>query len=491
VPLTIIDALRRSDLLGAVPSFRDLSSWSAWLTYLRALYGLDFVDGDLERYRKHTGRTDPPPREGFKESVVIVGRQAAKSRIAATVCAWEAIRAGRSGSEYAVVLAQDARASKRAIFAYLCEPFQAEGSRLAELVKAQTVETLTLTTGVTAAVYPTRAESVRGIRARVVAVDELAFVGSVGGRDEAREILTAIRPCLATTGGRLLILSSPGPQSGALFELYRGHYGVNASPVLVWQASAPEMNPTLPADYIARMEAEDPVAYRSEVLGEWKVGTAGLYDRATIESALVMGRAEIPPAAVPSVCRAYFDGSGGRVDRAALAIAFRRDTRVVVAALRAWSAPHNPASVVAEGAELVRSYGIRTVTGDAYGGGVVESLWAEQGIKYVRSKSSASDLWMDSLSAVLAGILEMPDTATTREAVEEFLTLERVATGERDRVQAPRTATHHCDASLAVAGVLSLFPRKREKRSFAFTTDALVPERKTGFVIPTWMDEAA
>ncbi len=29
------------------------------------------------------------------------------------------------------------------------------------------------------------------------------------------------------------------------------------------------MNPTLPADYLERMEADDPEAYRSEVLGEF------------------------------------------------------------------------------------------------------------------------------------------------------------------------------------------------------------------------------
>jgi hypothetical protein len=34
------------------------------------------------------------------------------------------------------------------------------------------------------------------------------------------------------------------------------------------------MNPTLPADYLARMEEDDPEACRSEVLGEFRAGIA-------------------------------------------------------------------------------------------------------------------------------------------------------------------------------------------------------------------------
>jgi hypothetical protein len=47
---------------------------------------------------------------------------------------------------------------------------------------------------------------------------------------------------------------------------------------LLWQASAPEMNPTLPADYLDRMRTDYPEAYRSEVLGEFRAGLTTLLD---------------------------------------------------------------------------------------------------------------------------------------------------------------------------------------------------------------------
>src|SRR5262249_13561187 len=102
---------------------------------------------------------------------------------------------------------------------------------------------------VTLAAYPCRPESIRGIRARVVICSELAFFRNSENMPNDLEMLRAIRPCLATTGGKLIILSSPYGESGALYELHRKYYAREQDHCLVWQASAPAMNPTLPSDY--------------------------------------------------------------------------------------------------------------------------------------------------------------------------------------------------------------------------------------------------
>ena len=78
------------------------------------------------------------------------------------------------------------------------------------------------------------------MRASVAVVDELAYFITSEGRPVDREMLRALRPTLSTTGGRLLILSSPYAQAGALWDLHRQHYGREDSATLVWQASAPE-----------------------------------------------------------------------------------------------------------------------------------------------------------------------------------------------------------------------------------------------------------
>ena len=63
--------------------------------------------------------------------------------------------------------------------------------------------------GVTLACYPCRPAAIRGLRARVIVCDELAFYRSSEGYPTDAEMLRAARPCLATTAGRLIVLSSP------------------------------------------------------------------------------------------------------------------------------------------------------------------------------------------------------------------------------------------------------------------------------------------
>jgi hypothetical protein len=143
---------------------------------------------------------------------------------------------------------------------------------------------------------PLKTAWIRGIRARVAVCDELAFFRSSENVPQDVEMLRALRPCLATTGGKLIVLSSPYAQSGALWELHRKHYGREDSPTLIWSASARAMNSTLPADYLQRMKDDDPEAYRSEVLGEFRAGISTFLDPEALEACVIPDRRELPPA---------------------------------------------------------------------------------------------------------------------------------------------------------------------------------------------------
>jgi hypothetical protein len=148
-------------------------------------------------------------------------------------------------------------------------------------------------------------------------------------------MLRAVRPCLAKTGGKLIVLSSRYSQSGALWDLRRRHFGRDDSTTLVWHAGAPAMNPTLPRDYLVRMEADDPEAYRSEVLGEFRAGISTFLDLESISACVVTGRRELAPVAGARYA-AHVDPSGGGKDAFTLAIAHRDHERVIVDCIRAW-----------------------------------------------------------------------------------------------------------------------------------------------------------
>jgi hypothetical protein len=92
--MTILEALSDPNLFGALPSFHDLKTWSAWRAFLAAVYGLPMAEAELEVFRAHTGRATPRPG-GYGEAVAIVGRQSGKSQVAAALATFEAIRAPR------------------------------------------------------------------------------------------------------------------------------------------------------------------------------------------------------------------------------------------------------------------------------------------------------------------------------------------------------------------------------------------------------------
>lgn len=88
--VTIREALADRQLFGVSAPFRDLSSWRRWLVFLRADYGLPMTEEDLAIFHEHTGRMTPLTG-GCPEAVV--GRQSGKTRIAATIAAFEAMTA--------------------------------------------------------------------------------------------------------------------------------------------------------------------------------------------------------------------------------------------------------------------------------------------------------------------------------------------------------------------------------------------------------------
>jgi hypothetical protein len=466
--VNILDALADPQILGASPALRDLTSWSAWLVFLRASYGLPLDAEGEALFRRCTGRTSyAPPPGGFSEIVGEVGRQAGKTRVGATLVAFEAALAPEvaPGEQlFALLLAQDHRAAVRVAFSYLRSIFEAS-PMLRKMIVSETADTLVLSNGVRVAAYPCRPAALRGLRARVAVLDELAFYRSSEMAPLDVETLRAVRPTLATTGGKLIILSSPYGQSGALWDLHRRHYGRDDSATLVWQASAPTMNPTLPADYLARMAEDDPDAYRSEVLGEFRAGIAQLLDPERIEACVAGGRPlELPP--VPSRSyRAFTDPSGGRADAFTVAIGHRDGERAIADCVRAWKAPFNPSGVVAEASDLLRDYGVTKVIGDRYAGEWPREAFRAHGLRYDLAALDRSALYLALLATINSERVELPeDPALLREL--RGLERRRGPSG-RDRVDHHVRGSHD-DRANAVAGLCHLLVGKREKPLVAF-----------------------
>ena len=461
--MTIIEALADRNLFGGLPAFKDLSTWRAWLVFLRAAYGLQLGADDCELFKRHTGRSGyHPPPGGWPEVACIVGRQSGKTRIAATVAAFEAATVAQEldGTElFGLLIAQDQRASVRTLFRYARAPFE-RVPMLQQLLANNTAEAIGLSNGCTIAAYPARPAAVRGLRARVVVLDELAFYRSSDNLPIDAEMLRAVRPCLATTGGKLFVLSSPYAQAGALYDLHRRHFGRDDSPVLVWQASAPEMNPTLSPNYLQRMAQDDPEAYRSEVLGEFRAGVATFLDADAIAASVDSGVRE--RSLEPGLSYVSFEdpASGSGADAWTKAIAHREGDRVVLDVLRSWLPPFNPSGVIAESAALSKTYGLHVTTGDRYAPGFVLEAFRAHGLKYAPSVQDRSALYLELLPLVNAGrvrLLDLPDLLRELRGLER-----RRGTAGRDRVD--HAPGQHDDRSNAAAGALVLAAGRDDAR---------------------------
>jgi hypothetical protein len=421
-------------------------TWAAWRAFVKAAYGLALSAEELELFRERTGRVFP--REGgYPEAAVVTGVQSGKSRAAAALAVHAALTGERGA--HALMVAQDHRAAMRALLRYSREPFEAIDAFRAEVTR-ETGDTLELRSGVSLSAYPCRPSAIRGLRASIVCVDELAFFTTTDGRPTDTEMLRAARGRVATTAGKVIILSSPYGQAGALWDLHRRHYGRDDSSTLVWQASAPQMNPTLGADYLERMREDDPEAYRSEVLGEFRAGVSTLLDPEAVGACVEEGVRERAPEAGAEYGGFADAASGTGKDSFAVGVAHLDGERVILDCVRAWPPPFSPAAVIAEAAGLLRGYGVRRVRGDRYAPGFVGEQFASHGLEYEFASLDKSGIYLDLLPRVNAGaVVLLDDEALLR----ELRGLERRrGTGGRDR--ADHRPGGHDDRANAAAGAL-------------------------------------
>ena len=67
--------------------FKKPETWSAWLAFLKAVFGLELSDAERVIFTQCTGRTDLPP-EGFTAAWLCVGRRGGKSLVLALIATY-------------------------------------------------------------------------------------------------------------------------------------------------------------------------------------------------------------------------------------------------------------------------------------------------------------------------------------------------------------------------------------------------------------------
>ena len=431
-------------------------SWDVWRVLLIAAVGEELSTKEREIFQQFTGRAREPGRR-VEEAEFLIGRRGGKDRAASVLATyfaalidWTTVLAkGERG--LVLCIGPDQRQAK--ITRDYVEGCFNSSKILSRLIINRTGDTLELSNGISIEVRAASFRRLRGVTCVAVIATEAAFWQTEDSSNIDVEILNAVRPSLATTGGPLVIITTPYARRGEVWNVYRRHFGPDGDPlVLVAQGTSREFNPTLSEKVIERALERDPAAASAEYLAQFRADIESFVSREVIEAAVQPGRFEIPPVSGVPYC-AFVDPSGGSADSMTLAIAHRsKDDCGVLDAVRERKPPFSPDDVVQEFAALLKTYGIHRIQGDRYAGEWPRERFKVRGITYEPSEKAKSQIYQEALPLLNSNRVELLDHPRL---IAQLIGLERrTARGGRNSID--HAPGGHDDIANSAAGALVL-----------------------------------
>lgn len=445
-------ALSDRNLLGA--ALDDLETWSTWRVILKAAFGEALTSEELVLFKAVSGGREAPAGR-VAELWVIAGRRGGKTRTAGAVGSYLAafnthkLAAGETGT---VLLLAASKAQAKATLDYASGFFSASPMLSQLLAGEPTSDEIRLHGNIAIATHSANFRTTRGRTLIGCVFDETAFWRDADtSTNPDTEIYSAILPALATTRGMLVGISSPHRRSGLLFKKHQASFGQNDPNVLVIVAPTVRLNPTIDASAIARAREMDPDAARSEWDAQFRDDISDFLTRVAVD-ACVDDAVHERPVDLGKHYVGFCDPSGGSSDSMTLAIAHKEGTTSILDVVREWRPPFNPEGVVAESADLLKTYRISGIEGDRYAGEWVVSAFRNKGIHYAHTTKSRSEIYLDALPEINSHSFRLLDNEVL---INQLCALERrPLRGGRDAIDHPPGG--HDDVANAAMGALVL-----------------------------------
>jgi hypothetical protein len=402
------------------------------------------------------------------------GRRGGKTRAVAVLAAYLAAcvdhRDSLAPGERGVIPLLAASVQQAANAFAFVEGVFAVAPNLKDLVDGATSDTLSLTTGIDISVRPASFRTIRGITAVAAICDEIAFWRSDDSANPDKEILKALRPSLATTGGPLIAISSPHAKRGELYGTFKRHFGPTGHPlVLVAKAPSRTMNPTLPQRVIDRATEEDPEAASAEYGAEFRSDLEAYVSREVVEACVDPGRRESQPApSVRYVGALDAAGGSGQDSMTACIGHVERGGTIIIDAMREYRPQFSPEQVTGELAGFFKSYNVRKVTSDKWGGEWTIEAFRRVGVEVEPAARAKSELYVDMLAPLNSGNLRLPDVPRL---INQICWLERRNTRGKGSIDAPQG--QHEDLANACAIVVAGFATARRMPNWSALADKM------------------
>lgn len=430
-------------------------SWEIWRALLLSIMGEPLKPEELELYTLVTGRSSAPS-ELIEEFWGIMGRRSGKTRAIATLCSYigtcidwsDCLAVGERGV-LPVLAASTVQASRA--FMHIAGVLQ-NSPDLSEMIDGEpTSDIIRLSSGIDITIHPANFRTIRGITAVAAVCDEIAFWHIDGSKNPDHEIVDALRPSLDTTGGPLLVISSPYARRGELYTTFDTQYGDKGDDiVLVAKGASKTFNPTLKQSRIDRAYARDAAVASAEYGAQFRTDVETFVSIEALEACADNVFERLPDSKHTYV--AFVDPSGGSADSFTLAIAHLEDGLGILDVIRERKPPFSPEGVTAEFCAVLKRYGLTEVQGDKYAGEWPREQFRKHGVSYEPSARPKSELYgslLPLLNSAQVRLLDHP------RLTEQLVGLERrTARGGRDSID--HTPGGHDDVANAVAGVLVL-----------------------------------
>jgi hypothetical protein len=434
-PVSITDFVFDPQMLGrwfAGPS------WDNWRVTLKGMFAEPMTPRETYKFYELAERA--PPTQRVRECFLAIGRRAGKDSVASAIAVYLSAMTNfapylRPGETPVVLCLACDRVQSKIVHDYI-SGYLTECPLLAPLVRRITADVIELRNGVEIVIAT---NSFRGIRGRTVLLaimDEVSYWLSESDTDNSdMEVYSSLRPGLVTlreAGAMILGISTVYRRSGLLYQKWREHYGKDSDDCLVIRQPSTVFHDhdEVRKDYESLAEY-DPERAAAEYLSEWRSDLADFVPREVVESAVPYGVYELPY--VPR-CNytGFVDPSGGSSDSMTVAVAHYENEKAVLDCLRERRSPFNPSDVVAEFAQVLKSYKLTRCVGDRYAGLWPVESFASNGIIYEHSERTKIDIYREVLPLLMRGGCVLLDNPRL---VAQFVGLERrTARGGRDSI---------------------------------------------------------
>ena len=452
--VAVREAMENNDWLGSVLGGQ---SFSAMRALLIGAMGEPLTGPELAIFTQLTGRAEPPAG-AVEELWVIAGRRSGKSLGIGALAAYLS-----ACCDYRDVLGPGERGVLPILAASTLQARQVMNfvkgiftdiPRFAALVESIATDVVSLKNRIDIQIRPASFRTIRGITAIGAIAEECSMwqPEDLGSRNPDREILNALRPAMATTGGALFCIGSPFAKRGEAWRTFQKHFGASGdAAILVANGPTKLFNPTIKQSVIDRAYEADPIVAASEWGGEFRNDLESYVSIELIEACMVTGCYEIAPAEGRNYF-AHVDPSGGGQDSFAMAIGHVDDNVGVLDCLIERRGPGlSPEGTIAEFCDILKSYSLNAATDDGYGAGFTQELFRKNGIQYQHSDRSTSDYFAGFLPILNSRRVRLLDN---KRLAYQLSSLERRVSrvGAKDSIGHP--AGGHDDISCAVAGLM-------------------------------------